>query len=65
MDSRKQTYVLISIAAASVAATVTAYVLLARQQRVAVKVDSVQDLLDRCHDQVRSIEGRLGELSAA
>ena len=65
MDSRKQTYMLVGIAAASVAATVTAYVLIARQRQVTVKVDSVQDLLDRCHAQVRSIEGRLGELTAA
>jgi hypothetical protein len=65
MDSRKQTYFLVGIAAAAVAATATAYVLIARQKRVAVKADSVQDLLDRCHAQVRSIESRLGELSAA
>lgn len=65
MDSKKQTVLLVSVVAATMAATATAYYFLSRNRRVIVKAESVQDLLDRCHDQVRNIETRLGELSAA
>jgi hypothetical protein len=65
MDSKKQTVLLVSTVAATVAATATAYYFLSRSRRVVVKAETVQDLLDRCHDQVRSIEARLGELTTA
>jgi hypothetical protein len=65
MDSKKQTYLFVGVVAATVAAAATTYYFMARGRRVAVAAESVQELLDRCHDQVRSIESRLGELSAA
>ncbi len=65
MDSKKQTYLLVGMVAATVAAAATTYYFLARGRRMTVKAESVQDLLDRCHDQVRNIEARLGELTAA
>jgi hypothetical protein len=64
MDSKK-TYMLVGVVAATMAATATAYYFLSRSRRVTVKAESVQELLDRCQDQVRTIEARLGELSVA
>ena len=67
MDSRKQTYLIVGIAASAMAAAATAFVIISRQRRLsaAAAADTVQELLDRCHLQVRNIESKLGELGAA
>jgi hypothetical protein len=61
----KQTYIVVGVVAAAVSAATAAYIFWRRQNQLAPQVETVQDLLDRCHAQVRSIEQRLGELNAA
>jgi hypothetical protein len=58
----KNGYLVVGIVAATVSAATVAYVFWARSQRITT-ADDVQHLLDRCHDQVRTIEQRLGELT--
>ena len=63
--SAKKAYIVMGVAAAAVSAATAAYVLWSRQKAInvaSVQAESVQQLLDRCHDQVRSIEQRLGEI---
>ena len=63
--SAKRAYIVMGVAAAAVSAATAAYVLWSRQRAIAAasaQAESVQQLLDRCHDQVRSIEQRLGEI---
>ena len=59
-----KTYVIVGVVAAAVSAATAAYVFWVRSRRLAPHVETVQDLLDRCHDQVRDIERRLSELHA-
>ncbi|MES2465430.1 MAG: hypothetical protein V4671_33095 [Armatimonadota bacterium] len=58
----KQTYIVVGVVAAAVSAATAAYIFWKRQHPLAPQVETVQDLLERCHAQVRSIEQRLGEL---
>jgi len=60
----KRTYIVVGVVAAAVSAATAAYIFWQRQRRLVPQVETVQDLLDRCHAQVRSIEQRLGELGA-
>ena len=55
-------YMVVGIVAAAVSAATAAYVFWSRSRHLSPHVETVQDLLDRCHDQVRDIEKRLGEL---
>ena len=55
-------YIVVGIVAAAVSAATAAYVFWSRSRHLAPHVETVQDLLDRCHDQVRDIEKRLGDL---
>ena len=64
--SAKKAYIVMGFAAAAVSAATAAYVLWSRQKAInaaSAQAESVQQLLDRCHDQVRSIEQRLGEIT--
>ena len=63
--STKTAYFIVGAVAAAVSAATVAYVFYRRQKMLAPHVQSVQDLLDRCHDQVHSIEQRLSELSSS
>ena len=60
--SMKRTYIVVGVVAAAVSAATAAYIFYVRSRQLAPHIDSVQQLLDRCHDQVQSIEKRLGEL---
>jgi hypothetical protein len=61
--SLKPTYLVVGIVAAAVSAATVAYIFWARSRHLSPQAESVQQLLDRCHDQVRAIEQRLGELT--
>jgi hypothetical protein len=61
----KQTYMVVGVVAATVSAATAAYVFWRRARHLTHPIESVQELLDRCHDQVSAIEARLGELTAA
>jgi uncharacterized protein (DUF3084 family) len=63
----KKAYLVAGIVAASVSAATAAYFIWSRGKRagVAAASDNVEDLLDRCHDQVKRIEQRLGEIPQA
>jgi hypothetical protein len=58
----KQAYIVVGVVAAAVSAATAAYIFWKRQHRLSPQVETVQDLLERCHAQVRGIEQRLGEL---
>jgi hypothetical protein len=61
--SGKRAYIVVGVVAAAVSAATAAYIIYSRAQRSTTGVDSVQNLLDRCHDQVRSIEQKLSDLN--
>ena len=61
--SRKPTYLVVGVVAAAVSAATVAYIFWSRSRHFSPQAESVQQLLDRCHDQVRAIEQRLGELT--
>jgi uncharacterized membrane protein len=61
----KRAFLIVGVVAATVSAATAAYIFWRHQRRLVPQVETVQDLLDRCHSQVRSIERRLSELSAA
>ncbi len=67
VSAAKRAFIVVGVAAAAaVSAATAAYVFWARQRAsvsVAPQAETVQQLLDRCHDQVRSIEQRLAELT--
>jgi hypothetical protein len=58
----KQAYMVVGVVAATVSAATAAYVFWSRSRRIRSSNETVEDLLGRCHDQVRLIEQRLGEL---
>ncbi len=62
--SAKQTYIVVGVVAAAASAATAAYVFWSRSRRLSPHVETVQEILDRCHDQIRSIEQRLGDLNA-
>jgi hypothetical protein len=55
-------YLVMGVVAAAVSAATAAYIFWSRSRHMAPPVETVQELLDRCHDQVRDIEQRLNEL---
>jgi septal ring factor EnvC (AmiA/AmiB activator) len=63
--SAKQAYIVVGVVAATVSAATAAYIFWQRSRRITPQIESVQQLLDRCHDQVHTIEQRLGELNAS
>jgi hypothetical protein len=56
-------YWIVGTVAAAVSAATVAYVFYLRSKHLKPQVEGVQQLLDRCHDQVRSIEDKLGQLN--
>ena len=58
-------YVMVGVVAAAVSAGTAAYVFWSRNRRSSTGIESVDSLLDRCHDQMRVIEQRLGEFPSA
>ena len=65
-SSAKRAYLVVGVAAAAVSAATAAYILWSRSKtEVSEQAETVQQLLDQCHDQVRSIEQRLAELNSA
>ena len=61
-SSHYKTYLIVGIVAATVSAATAAYIFWSRSRQIGPNAESVQELLDRCHDQVRAIEQRLGDL---
>lgn len=63
----KKAYWVVGIVAASVSAATAGYLIWARGRHagVAAAADSVEELLDRCHDQVKRIEQRMGDIPQA
>lgn len=60
----KRTYWIMGVVAATVSAATAAYLIWnhSRKAGVSAATDSVEELLDRCHDQVQRMEQRLGEM---
>lgn len=63
-ENNKRTYLIVGVVAAAVSAATAAYIFWQRSRHLAPQVETVQQILDRCHAQVRSIEQRLGDLSS-
>ena len=55
-------YLVVGVVAAAVSAATAVYIFWARSRHLSPQVETVQELLDRCHHQVRDIEERLGDL---
>lgn len=64
---RKKAYWVVGIVAATVSAATAAYLIWSRGKQAGVFAasDSVEELLDRCHDQVKRIEQRMGDFPQA
>jgi hypothetical protein len=56
-------YWIVGAVAAVVSAATVAYVFYSRAKHLKPQVETVQQILDRCHDQVRVIEEKLGQLN--
>lgn len=63
----KKAFWVVGVVAATVSAATAAYFIWTHGKKagVAAAADTVEDLLDRCHDQVKQIEQRLGEIPQA
>ena len=61
-SSYLKAYLVVGVVAAAVSAATAAYIFWLRSRHLSPQVETVQDLLNRCHDQVREIEQRLGDL---
>jgi cytochrome c-type biogenesis protein CcmH/NrfG len=57
--------IVVSVVAAVVSAATVAYFFWRRSQDLTPRVHSVQQLMDRCHDQLRDLHHRLDELTSA
>ncbi len=55
-------YIVVGVVAAAVSAVTAAYIFWSRSRQMAPHAETVQELLDRCHSQVRDIEKRLADL---
>ena len=55
-------YIVVGIVAAAVSAATAAYIFWSRSRQMVPHAETVQELLDRCHNQVRDIEKRLADL---
>lgn len=61
-DRAYKAYLVFGVVAAAVSAATAAYIFWSRARHIGPQVETVQELLDRCHNQVREIEHRLTEL---
>jgi hypothetical protein len=64
MDKKTRTYIVVGITAAVASAMTVGFVFWNRTRQMEASVSSVEDLLDRCHDQVDALENRLGDYVA-
>lgn len=62
MNAEIRTYITVGIAAAIVSAITVTVILRRRGLLLRPRVTTVQEMLDRCHDQVHEIETRLQDL---
>jgi hypothetical protein len=63
-ENSSRSYLIVGVVAAAVSAATAAYIFWSRSRHLAPQqVETVQELLDRCHTQVRNIEQHLHELS--
>jgi len=62
-ENVRKAYMVAGIVAAAVSAGTAAYVFWSRNRRPGSGSETVDSLLDRCHDQMRLIEQRLGDIS--
>jgi hypothetical protein len=65
MDKKTKTYVTVGVVAAVASAATAALIFWNRSRQSGGRIESVEDLIDRCNNQVKSIEGRLGDIAAA
>ena len=65
MDKKTKTYVTVGVVAAVASAATAALIFWNRSRHTKVHLETVEELIDRCHDQVKSIENRLGEIVSA
>jgi|GEM_PF-6620757 hypothetical protein len=63
-EPTKITLITVGVVAAVVSAATVAYIFWRRSQHLPPQVESVQQLLDRYHEQVRHLQDRLDELSS-
>lgn len=63
-STAKQTYIVVGVVAAALSAATAGYFFYQRSRKLAPKLETVQNLLDRCHDQVLTIEKRLGDFAS-
>ena len=61
-NSAYRAYLMVGIAAAVVSAATAVYIFRSRTRPFAAPVETVQDILDRCRDQVRDIEQHMSDL---
>jgi hypothetical protein len=64
-ESSQTTLIIVSVVAAVVSAATVAYFFWRRSHDLTPRVHSVQQLMDRCHDQLRDLHHRLDELTSA
>ena len=64
-DDNTKTYIVVAVAAAVVSALTAAYILQRRGLLTRPQVVTVQEMLEKCHDQVRQIETKLDDLRAS
>lgn len=57
-----RSYLVVGIVAAAVSAATAAYIFWSRSRHLVPHVETVQELLERCHNQVKSIEQQIGDL---
>jgi hypothetical protein len=68
MDKKTKTYVTVGVVAAVASAATAALIFWNRSRQGSGQlggIESVEDLIDRCNSQVKSIESRLGDIAAA
>jgi hypothetical protein len=69
MDKKTKTYVTVGVVAAVASAATAALIFWNRSRQgnrsESGRIESVEDLIDRCNNQVKSIETRLGDMVAA
>lgn len=61
-DSAYRAYLMVGIVAAVVSAATAVYIFRSRMRPFSPQVETVQDILDRCRDQVRDIEQHMSDL---
>ena len=61
-NSAYRAYLMVGVVAAVVSAATAVYIFRTRTRPFAPQVETVQDILDRCRDQVRDIEQDMSDL---